>query len=791
VPDLLSDRQKSHDEVEASPFKRIQSRRGNQNNQNSLYIDMSEVGTAQTRHIDTGALPTPLQLTQQFSFTPSLELQRTISPTIRSRGYAWQANEDGDVNKGYVAPSHRNPTALQAFYDTHFGSSSGFRSVASLADDIFHPIDSAKGMLSRLSLSSASDKRESKAAKEQHEQSNAAGEEIARALPPTTGKDTLQSWRLMPFSPAIFGMGSSTASGSAKSGSKTQQTGQSTKTDSRAYQPELIPTVHRDPHAGRYFKRLEGNVVILGGYRGSILRDAVTKQMIWVPLKVGVGLRRPTLELGLDAKAEDRSEDFVKPDEMLGAIGNMVDSGKRLIARCSTKRTKVHSFGYDWRLSLARSSERLEAFLQQLWQESAQEDKERRGAKVVAHSMGGLVALHALTRTNNPRIFDSLVFASTPFLGTANILGPFAFGDAALWNDEICSPRATFSFRSSFYLLPVNPSKRGSDDSRGGRCFEEEDGTPHDLDFLDVKTWREFGFSPCVKNQAHLLRSNDIGQEGSRRATVSSNEEKADNAPALPGVGMQMQTPDDNEPEHHHAEEAAQAGLTEALNLTESLTGDREEDTEETLQPANRQKDEKDLEKSDKMTDEEEQDLTWAYLERTLGEVSQFFRDLRTGFRQDRFEQGDYPPMAILTSGRTPTVRGALVWPRNSPELTKQEERARLNEDGAAHMYGDEDHWKRSARLSDYSRMLYAPGDGVILRESAATMPGDWGKLLVREALSVDEKGHNALTNNEGIVETSHRHVTLLSDVDGIGRCLEACRRARQHRSGANVKEAR
>jgi hypothetical protein len=75
--------------------------------------------------------------------------------------------------------------------------------------------------------------------------------------------------------------------------------------------------------------------------------------------------------------------------------------------------------------------------------------------------------------------------------------------------------------------------------------------------------------------------------------------------------------------------------------------------------------------------------------------------------------------------------------------------------------------------------MLYAPGDGVILRESSISLPGQWGKLLVRNDASLDENGKHALTNEEGVVETSHRHVTLLSDVDGIGRCLEACRRAR------------
>lgn len=153
--------------------------------------------------------------------------------------------------------------------------------------------------------------------------------------------------------------------------------------------------------------------------------------------------------------------------------------------------------------------------------------------------------------------------------------------------------------------------------------------------------------------------------------------------------------------------------------------------------------------------------------------------------------------MALLTSGRTPTVRGALVWPPGSEALERHKAKAAANVGADAgsskpttsngHAYSSttsqdtspEEHWKWTARLCDYSRMLYAPGDGVILRRSATSLPGEWSKLLVRGEASVDEHGANPLTNEEGVVETSHRHVTLLSDVDGVGRCLEACRRGR------------
>lgn len=758
-----------------------------------MKIDLESLQSAvNKKHVNPEEPPTPLQLTNQNSFTPSLELQRTRSIHHPSRGYAWKP-ESQKENKGYVPPSHRNPTSMQAFYDSHFGSSSGFRSVAGLADDMFHPIGSAKQMLSKL----GNTKKEKKFKQQQQDAINGGViDESALHESAPTSKDSFLSWRGLPFSPAIFGMGSSSSM------QANDQNSQKRTVHPGEYEPELIPTVHRDPHTHRYFKKLEGNVVILGGYRGSILRDATTHQMIWVPLKVGVGLRRPTLELGLTETAEDNSEELVIADEMLSGIGNMIDTGKRLLIRCAhKKRTKVHSWGFDWRLSLSKSSEKFEKFLQELYDSSSDQAENRKGAKVVAHSMGGLVAMHALARTKNPKIFESLVFASTPFLGTANILGPFAYGDAALWNDEICSPRATFSFRSSFYLLPTHSrNEKEMSDTAGGRCFEEEDGQPHDVDFLDPEVWNDLGFSPCIKRggrkaAAEYLRRNatrkrisingHIEDINAQRDTslLSKNpsrndpeKDNADNIPTMPLTNVQMDGED--------AEKSKPAKVVnEAIRKGQKIAGD-EDDTEETLHPANRQGD-NEQQAEDRIDEEAEEAMSWAYLEKTLAETKQFFYELRTSFKQEDFEKGLYPPVSILTSGRTPTVRGALVWPKGSEALEKQEAKAKAKaaEEGKPEPElpntTSEDHWKRTARLRDYSRMLYAPGDGVILRESSIALPGQWGKLLVKNDASLDEYGKHALTNEEGVVETSHRHVTLLSDVDGIGRCLEACRRAR------------
>ena len=126
------------------------------------------------------------------------------------------------------------------------------------------------------------------------------------------------------------------------------------------------------PNLDKALKRLTGDLVILGGYRGSILRSAKppNKQM-WVPLKAGLNMRKVNLEVGLNPEDEERMEDTIYADGMLSHIGP-VDMGRRLlkkICNCSNVKEgklRLHEYGYDWRLSPHLLSRRLIEFLEKL-----------------------------------------------------------------------------------------------------------------------------------------------------------------------------------------------------------------------------------------------------------------------------------------------------------------------------------------------------------------------------------------------------------------------------------------
>ena len=123
-------------------------------------------------------------------------------------------------------------------------------------------------------------------------------------------------------------------------------------------------------------------------------------------------------------------------------------------------------------------------------------------------------------------------------------------------------------------------------------------------------------------------------------------------------------------------------------------------------------------------------DAAIAYLRRTLPEIKRF----RLELTHDSIlqEQNAYPPFAVIYGKTEPTVYGARVQGR----------------DGIA-------------RSDAYSSLTFRSGDGVVLSKSAQLPPG-----------------YKAARG--GIVTSDRGHVTLLSDLEAVGKSLSALVRARK-----------
>ncbi|KAK4691350.1 hypothetical protein P7C70_g9369, partial [Phenoliferia sp. Uapishka_3] len=250
--------------------------------------------------------------------------------------------------------------------------------------------------------------------------------------------------------------------------------------------------------------------------------------------------------------------------------------------------------------------------------------------------------------------------------------------------------------RSSFYFLPFTQ-----------KCFETPDGTPLPVDFFDTKSWSDLNISPV----ARYLEED--GMEGERR------EEREDAQVAEDRVG------------------GLGPAMGEGMTLGDSEAGVEERDGEvpfpeqsgqgrKSVEISRKSLDMSRKEGKDTVEEGKKDDAQIAeYLQRTLRRVETFHAELSSLY--DPALAHLYPPLCILTSQRTPTVRGVIT-----PSYSAIPD-------------------------NPYDQLLFAAGDGIVLFDSAKELPGGedrWMKHLT------------------AVEESVHGHVSLLGDLDAVRRCL-------------------
>lgn len=254
------------------------------------------------------------------------------------------------------------------------------------------------------------------------------------------------------------------------------------------------------------YDKVEGDIVVLGGYRGSILRDAATKRRVWIPvIKAGFNLRKINLYVG--AKDEDELDAYktVYADGMLTHIGP-IDISKRLIKKLKNGKTEVHDFGYDWRLSCDIASQLLYDKLVEI-----NNNNGGKGCLIIAHSMGGLIAHHAMQK--KPSLVRGIVYAGVP-AECPNVLGPLRFGDSVLFSSRILTAEINFLMRSSFVFLPLD-----------GRLFYDKKTKKNlDLDYFDPDVWVEYNLSPLVCKERKTASEASAGEIMDKTTPITGSE---------------------------------------------------------------------------------------------------------------------------------------------------------------------------------------------------------------------------------------------------------------------------
>ncbi|ODM17217.1 hypothetical protein SI65_07616 [Aspergillus cristatus] len=509
-------------------------------------------------------------------------------------------------------------------------------------------------------------------------------------------------------------------------------------------------------------KELTGDVVVMGGYRGSILRSAKPPhRQLWVPMKVGLNLRKVDLEVGFNPEDEETMEERVIPSGILSHVGP-VDICRRLIKRlqkCDNALKgdlRVQDFGYDWRLSPHLLSQKLIKHLEGLPCNAPDVPREKRGAYVIAHSLGGLIARHAVNQ--RPELFAGVVYAGVP-QHCVNILGPLRNGDEVLLSSRVLTAQVNFSFRTSFALLPED-----------GHCFiDKRTKEEYPVDFFSPQAWDEYRLSPCINfalpptgrnlmDNLPLLAKRLSMRNGSFPEEPDSAQEYQSDMSSSTDMLQQQQSQQLSQPQQPHSRPPSQAYETHQPVLTPSIHHHPPR-----YAAANPQHDHQNKPSAMKpalgglvgptahprgaaqpktaATTNIPRGLAMSYLERTLADVRRFKEELV--YKESHQTENRYPPFSVIFGKSVPTVYGARV---ESREQIK--------------------------RQDAYDDLAFAAGDGVCLASAAMLPPG---YRVIKD----------------GMVKTDRGHVGLMGDLEGMGQCLLALVRGRKMGVGLGVPESK
>ncbi|ODQ80415.1 hypothetical protein BABINDRAFT_171316 [Babjeviella inositovora NRRL Y-12698] len=348
------------------------------------------------------------------------------------------------------------------------------------------------------------------------------------------------------------------------------------------------------------FEHIDGPVIILGGYRGSILRDVKTKRRLWIPFKVSLNFRKINLCLGPSDEDELKASRDIVADGMLTHVGP-IDISKKLINRIRQRSASsggcIYEFGYDWRLSCDLNSAKMAEFLRTI--------TEKHGKKVlvIAHSMGGLITHHAMNQ--HPELFRGVVYAGVPY-ECPNVLGPIRFGDVVLVNNNILTPEVNFMMRSSYVFLPTD-----------GRLFKDrKTGERFDLNYFDPDVWVEYNLNPLVCKKRKLREE----------AEEKKGLEKGSTGSSLTGVSK-----------------------LSAVSMKRTLSSFTNHFASENYPPQ--------VEDEDMGSYAISFSEAYDYLTRTLKRTAKFIEELN--FKPDL--AAEYPPLAIVYGNTTPSMRHSRV----------------------------------------------------------------------------------------------------------------------------------
>jgi hypothetical protein len=338
--------------------------------------------------------------------------------------------------------------------------------------------------------------------------------------------------------------------------------------------------------------------------------------------------------------------------------------------------------------------------------------------------LGGLITRHVMN--HRPDLFAGILFAGVPHEGCVNVLGPLRHGDDVLLSSRVLTAQVNFSIRTSFALLPLD-----------GRCFiDKVTKEEYPVDFWDINHWIKYRWSPCIAPPLPPLQTQPPGRLSSLISSVTD---------VIPDsvMGAFPFTNKRNSQQFRSGQEVNDAIKDHAISAAQTTQSSThaEGGKPSGITPQMGGNQQSNLAENNESTQTNvathctiPRDKAIKYLTRTLQEVKAFKEEL--AYNSSHSKNNVYPPMAVIYGKSDPTVYGARVHGRDGIQ-----------------------------RADAYDDLAFASGDGVVLARAAMLPPGF---RAVRGGVVASERGH----------------VTLLGDLEAVGRCLSAIRVARKARIG-------
>lgn len=229
-------------------------------------------------------------------------------------------------------------------------------------------------------------------------------------------------------------------------------------------------------------------VVFIHGILGGVLADS-TGEPQYLTAGAALGFKKPDLRLPLTWEGDRQGRDGLVPAGALmrvGLIRHVIDKpvyAPWIEFASNVKKRPLYVFSYDWRRANSESAELFEKFLERT---SARHSK--RKVHIVAHSMGGLIALSVWIR--RPDLIDRVIFAGVPFRGGIGYLDNMFLGTPIAANPAMLSPEVIFSHPAVYSFYPdAQPFENKI-------LAEDETGKPLAIDYYNPDVWRTHGFGP-------------------------------------------------------------------------------------------------------------------------------------------------------------------------------------------------------------------------------------------------------------------------------------------------------